>query len=145
MRIDEKHEDSVGLSSVEVVRAVLGVTTGYVIFAAAVLLFFALTGRDSGRHDNGVLWLVAIGVSALFAAFAGYLCVAVAGRAALIPAATLAALLGISVAITIGARFNAGSARSQRTMVSMFAAAALLGGAVRRRQSRGFQVHHDRP
>lgn len=145
MPVAEESHRSVSLSGVEVVRAVLGVAVGYVIFACAILLFFALTGRDSGGHDDGMLWLLATGVGALFAAFAGYLCVAVAGRAALIPAVALTALLGISATIAISARWGGGSAWSLRTILPLFAAAALLGGAARRRQSRAFQVHRDRP
>lgn len=145
MRIIEESHRSISLSTVEIVRAVLGAAVGYVVLACATLLFFTLIGRVSPGHDNGMRWLLAAGISALFAAFAGYLCVAVAGRVALLPMIALVALLGISGAIAMEARLGAEFAWPQRAMFLLFAAAAFLGGAVRRHQTRDFQTHHDRP
>jgi hypothetical protein len=139
------HSDH-GLSAVELTRAVLAVAVGYVIFAGASLLFFALSGRDPHSLHELSFIVMAAAVGVLYSALAGYVCVAIAGRAA------RGAMIALAVTITLGAvmllfvRPGEGAVWSQWVTILLFAPAAFLGGVARWRQSRTFpDVDHDRP
>jgi hypothetical protein len=124
-----------GLSVVEVVRAVLGVVVGYVIFAGANILFFAVSGRG----------LAAV-IGVLYSALAGYTCVAVAGRAARGSMIALAVAIALGTAILLLVRPGEGAIWSELAAICVFTPAALLGGTARARQMRSVAPgDHDRP
>jgi sorbitol-specific phosphotransferase system component IIBC len=111
-------------------RAILAVLVGYVIYSSGIIAFFALSGREKhGHHALSFLVLSAV-VGLLYAAFAGYLCVAMIGRGALGPALALAVLIAFDAVVSFEYVPHGGSAWHQILAMVLFAPAAIAGGAL---------------
>jgi NAD/NADP transhydrogenase beta subunit len=113
-------------------RTFLAVVVGYVVFSSGIVAFYALSGRDRHGHHPLSFLLFSATVGVIYSALAGYLCVAMIGRAALAPAIALAAAIALEAAVSLEFVPHGGSAWSQIHMLVLFAPAALAGGALRR-------------
>lgn len=124
------------------VRAILAVVVGYSVFSGGLVGFFALSARGShGHHPLSFLVPSAV-VGLAYSMLAGYLCVAMIGRAALGPAIALAGLIALDALVPFEFLPHAGSAWPQIVTALIFAPAVVAGGALRRRGEPGAQAPH---
>jgi hypothetical protein len=134
------------LSAVDITRAILGIAVGYVIFAGASVLFFVLSGRDPHAPHETSFLLLAAAVGALYSALAGYVCVAVAGRAARPSMIALAVTIALGAAVLLFVRRGQGPVWWELAAIGVLAPAAFIGGLARCRQASVWpRLDHDRP
>ena len=123
------------------VRSVIGVIVGYVLFAATAVALFASTGRDA--HAAAPLWFMAFSTlyGMAFAAAGGYLTALIARRAEVTHGIVLAVLIAAGAVISVFTRAAGATVWSQLAALFLMAPCAVLGGELRRRQrSRGGQI-----
>ena len=119
-----------------VLRIVIGVVAGYLLFAVVSVMLFTVTGRDPHAPAGlafGAL-SVAVGMAAAFAG--GLVATLVARRRDMQAAVALAVLLGFVALISLGfglARHE--SVWTQTAAVLLMAPSALAGGLWRARNS----------
>jgi len=119
------------------VRAILAVVVGFSVFSGGLVGFFALAGRDPHGHHPVPFLLLSVAVGILYSVLAGYLCVAMIGRAPLGPAIVLAALIVVDALVSLEFLPHGSSALPQIATILIFAPGVVVGGALRRRGGPG--------
>ncbi len=117
------------------IRSILAVIIGYLVFAVSAVLLFSLSGRDS--HDVVPMWflLISIVYGAFFAALGGYLAATIARRNKFRYAAILSIVIGTGALISLLSRPGKGAIWSQLSALLVMAPAAMIGGYLRDRKS----------
>lgn len=117
-----------------VVRSVVAVLLGYMVFAVSALALFRLSGRDPhAAHDVPfMLWSVLYGV--LFAALGGFLAAWVAESWEIEHALGVSCLIAVSGAISLLTQSADSAMWTQLAALLIMAPAALAGGYLRSRQ-----------
>ena len=116
-------------------RSILAVVIGYLIFAVSAVLLFSLSGQDS--HDVVPMWflLISIAYGASFAALGGYLAATIARHNKFRHAAILSIVIGTGALISLLSRPGKGAIWSQLSALLVMAPAAMIGGYLRNRKS----------
>jgi hypothetical protein len=111
-----------------VLRTIVAVAAGYLVFAASAALLFAVTGRDPHQWP-GFGFLAG---SAIYVAVCSIAAGAVAARVSRCtsrsPAAILAIILAVIATASMMAQWRTGSVWSEMTVVFIAAPAIALGG-----------------
>lgn len=112
-------------------RSILGVVIGYLIFAASAFAFFQLTGiPPHGRASFGIMLASAlVGVAAAWVG--GYLAASIAGRYPVLHARIVAAIVALGAAISLAMTIGHGAIWSQVAALALMAPAAEWGGRIR--------------
>jgi len=143
--INDEDEDE-GLSAVEITRAILGVAVGYILFASAGVLLFAVSLPHALEPHHLLFVAAAVAAGVAYSSLAGYVGVAMAGRAARESMIAFAVAIALGSVVLFALRPAGLAPWSQATVVLLFGPAALIGALSRCRQARDFlNVHHDRP
>jgi hypothetical protein len=116
-----------------VLRSILGVVIGYVVFAASGFALFQITGQPphGAASVPFMVGFVAYGVA--FALLGGYLSARIAGRRPVAHAAAMAVVLLLGATVSLMATIGKGAIWTQICALAFMAPAALAGGWLRQR------------
>ncbi|HXY34336.1 MAG TPA: hypothetical protein VEI07_08920 [Planctomycetaceae bacterium] len=113
------------------VRSILGVVIGYVVFAASGFALFHITGQPP-HGEASVRFMVGATVYGIaFALFGGYLSGWIAGRRPLAHGTAMAVVLAVGAAASLAATIGKGFIWSQVAALAVMAPAAVAGGWLR--------------
>jgi hypothetical protein len=120
---------------VQIIRSILAVVVGYLVFGASAGALFALSGRDP--HAPAALDFMVLSTvhGMFFAALGGFVAALVAGRSPKLHAGVLGGLIASGALLSIISASSTGSVWSQLTAAIFMAPCALLGGWLRTRSS----------
>ena len=118
---------------VPVLRTVLGVVIGYLVFAASGFALFHITGQPPHGEASIQFMIGATFYGVAFAAFGGYVSAWIAGRAPLAHAGAMAMVLAIGATVSLIATIGKGAIWSQICAIALMAPAAVAGGWLRQR------------
>jgi hypothetical protein len=116
-----------------VLRSILGVVTGYMVFAVSGFALFHITGQPPHGEASPLFMIGATVYGVAFALFGGYLSGWIAGRRPLIHAVAMAVILALGAAVSLAATIGKGAIWSQVCAVALMAPAAAAGGWLRQR------------
>jgi uncharacterized membrane protein YedE/YeeE len=116
------------------VRSVIAVILGYVIFAASALLLFRVTGRHP--HEPAETWfmIVTIIYGLLFATLAGFVAAFLGKKFEMEHALAVASLIAAVGAASLLADVKTSAIWTQLAVILIIAPSAMLGGYLRQRQ-----------
>lgn len=114
------------------IRSILGIITGYFIFAVSAVLLFA--GSGINPHGEVSLWfmLLAIVYGMLFAALGGYAAALIAKRKAILHAVILTLVIISGAIASLASSYGKEAVWSQLAAIFLMAPSALLGGYIRK-------------
>jgi hypothetical protein len=110
-------------------RSVLGVITGYLIFAVCSFALFRLSRHDPYAAASAGFKALAIVLGILFAALGGFVASAIARRNAIAHGAAVAFLIALVAGISLRALPPKGEGWTQFAAIMAMAPAAVLGSA----------------
>jgi hypothetical protein len=114
-------------------KSILGVVVGYVIFAASGVALFQLSGQDP-HGDASVPFMVgAIAYGATFALLGGYVSGWIASRRPFAHGLVVAGILALGAGVSLAAMLGKGYIWSQVAALTVMAPAAAFGGWLRGR------------
>ena len=118
--------------SPQVLRSIVAVVAGYLVFGASAAVLFPLTGRDphAPAPPAFLIWTTIYGM--VFAAAGGYAAAAIAPRKPRVHAAIVGALIAVGAVVSIVAA-PSDAQWSQLTALFLMAPAAAGGGMLWRR------------
>jgi hypothetical protein len=116
-------------------RSVLAVLAGYVVFGVSSAILFAASGQDPHLMPGPAFLAAAIAYGAGFSALAGYLAARLAPGRALMHAAALSAIIAVIAAGSMVVQWRAGSIWSELVVLFLLAPAALGGGYLAARRA----------
>ena len=116
------------------VRSILAVVTGYLIFALSSFVFFQVSGQAPHQAASMRVMVGSIAFGMAFALLAGYVAAWIAGRRPLVHGIAVAVLLALGAAISLLSTFGSGAVWSQTAALVLMAPCAVLGGWLRMRQ-----------
>lgn len=119
-----------------IVRSILAVLAGYLVFAVSAFLIFSLSKQPP--HQAAPLGFM-IGTTVagmLFAGLGGYLAGLLAGRKPLAHAIAMAVILALGASASLAATIGKGAIWTQVGALAFMAPSAIVGGWVRQRQGR---------
>ena len=117
-------------------RSVLAVVTGYLLFAASALAFFRLTGHDPHAPASAWFMITSVLYGVLFSVLGGYVAALIAGKFEMEHAFAVATLVAAIGAASYIAEAPGESKWTQLSAILIVAPAATLGGYLRRWQIR---------
>jgi hypothetical protein len=116
-------------------RSILGVVTGYLIFAASGVALFQLSGQPP-HGEASVPFMIGASVYGVgFALFGGYVSAWIAGRRPVAHAAAMAILLALGASASMLMTIGKGAIWSQLSALALMAPAAVAGGWLRQRMA----------
>ena len=117
------------------IRSVIAIIAGYLVFAVSAVLLFSISGRDP--HDAVPAWFLVTTIlyGCAFAALGGYLAALIARRKAFRHAAILTIVIGALALVSLLSRPGKGAIWSQLSAILLMAPSAMAGGYVRNQQS----------
>ena len=124
------------------VRSVIAVIAGYLVFAVSALLLFRLSGRDPHAPAEIGFVIVTIVYGMLFATLAGFLAALLGKRFEMEHALAVASLIAALGAASLLASVKSGAIWSQLAAILIIAPCAMLGGYLRQRQLRTRPTSH---
>jgi hypothetical protein len=124
------------------VRSVLAVIAGYVVFALSAILLFRLSGRDPHAPAEIGFVLVTVVYGMLFATLAGFLAALLGRRFEMEHALAVASLIAALGAASLLASVKSGAIWTQLAAILIIAPCAMLGGYLRQRQLRTRAASH---
>ena len=118
------------------VRGILGIIVGYLIFAGSAVALFALSRQDPHISASPRFLVLSIVYGIFFALLAGYITALIANVNDLRYVLLLAAIMAAAALVSLLARPGAGAIWSQLSALLLMAPAALVGGHLRLQQLR---------
>ena len=112
-------------------KSVMGVVVGYLVFAFSAGLLFWASGRDPHQEQDTGFVVLSVVYGMVFAGAGGYLAGAIAGRKARLHGGAVALIVAVGATVSFLAQPGAGSRWSQVTALFLMAPAALAGGIAR--------------
>ena len=119
---------------IPLLRSVLAVVVGYIIFAVRGYAVFRLSGQAAHAAASMSFLLISVALGIVFAFAGGYVAGMIAGRRPLVHALTVAILIAIGAAVSLVATLSHGSVWSQVAALILIAPSAALGGRWRERR-----------
>ena len=116
------------------VRSIVAVIVGYMIFALGTFAFFRLSGQPPHAPAPVSVMLESSVCGMAFALLGGYVAGWLAGRRPFAHACAMAIVLLIGAAVSLFATLGKGAVWSQLAALILMAPCALLGGWLRARQ-----------
>jgi len=117
-------------------RGILAIIVGYVIFAGSAIALFALARQDPHTSAPPMFLVLSVLYGIFFALLAGYLTTLIAKVNDLRYVLLLAAIIAAGALFSLLARPGAGAIWSQVSTLLLMAPAALVGGHLRLQQLR---------
>lgn len=119
-------------------RMILGIATGYLLFAASAVALFQLSGVDPHAPSSTGFRVLAVLYGAAFSVASGYLATAIARREQLRFAMVVASMVALAGIISLLARPGDGPMWTQVASIVLFAPLVVAGGHLRiqRRRAR---------
>jgi ABC-type Mn2+/Zn2+ transport system permease subunit len=115
-------------------RSIVGVVIGYVVFAASGFALFHLTGQPPHGEASVPFMIGATVYGVAFACFGGYLSAWIAGRRPVVHSTAMAVLLATGATVSLVATIiGKGAIWSQVCALALMAPAAVAGGWLRQR------------
>jgi len=116
---------------VQVLRSVIAVIIGYVIFAALAFAIFRVTGQ--APHAEAPLPFMALSTISgmLFALIGGYVAALLAGRYPFAHGVAMAVLLAVGATVSLVSTIGHGAIWSQVAALGLMAPSAVVGGWIR--------------
>jgi hypothetical protein len=118
------------------VRSVLAVIVGYVLFAVSGVVLFQLTGQPPHGEASIAFMITATLYGMVFALLGGYAGGYIAGRKPLVHGAAVAAILALGAGVSLIATIGRGAIWSQVCALLLMAPSAVLGGWLRARSAK---------
>lgn len=118
------------------VRSVIAVIAGYVVFAVSAILLFRLSGHDPHAPAEIGFVLITVIYGMLFATLAGFLAALLGRRFEMEHALAVASLIAALGAASLLASVKSGAIWTQLAAILIIAPCAMLGGYLRQRQLR---------
>jgi len=118
---------------VALLRSVIAVLVGYIVFAASAYAVFRLSGQAAHAEASAPFMLVSIASGIVFALAGGYVAAWIAGRHPRVHGMAVAALLALGAAVSLVSTLGRGSIWSQVAALTLMAPSAALGGWLRAR------------
>ncbi|HET6324766.1 MAG TPA: hypothetical protein VFG04_08705 [Planctomycetaceae bacterium] len=118
-------------------RSIVGVVTGYVVFAASGFAWFQIAGQPPHAEASVPFMVGFVAYGVAFALFGGYLSAWIAGRRPVTHAAAMAAILALGAIASLMATFGKGAIWTQICALALMTPAAVAGGWLRQRVARG--------
>ncbi len=115
------------------VRSILAVVSGYLVFAVPVVALFQATGQPPHAQASVPFMVGATVCGVAFALLGGYLSGCIAGRRPLAHGAAMATILALGAAGSLLATVGKGFIWSQVAALAFMAPAAVAGGWLRQR------------
>lgn len=116
-----------------ILRSLVGVVVGYLLFAVSTFSIFRIAGRDPHQNQDFVFVAVSVTLGMAFAFAGGYVAAVIAGRKARLHGGAVAAVLALGAVAPIMSQRGAGSIWSQAAAIALMAPSAFRGGLVRGR------------
>jgi hypothetical protein len=117
-------------------RGILAIIVGYLIFAGSAVALFALSRHDPHTSAPPKFLVLSILYGMFFALLAGYLTALIGNVNDLRYVLLLAAIIAVGALVSLLARPGAGAIWSQVSALLFMAPAALVGGHLRLQQLR---------
>jgi len=120
-----------------ILRSILAVVIGYMVFAVSAFAFFQLSGRPPHQEAPFSFVVVSVVYGMAFAALGGYLAAWLSGRRPLAHAVAVAAVLALGATASLLGTLGKGAVWSQVAALVFMAPCAVLGGWLRARRTAG--------
>jgi len=117
-------------------RGVLGVVSGYLIFAVSAVLYFRLADVDPHSPAALAFEMLTIAYGLAFALLGGFVAGKIVRRSDLRSGILLALLIALGATVSIIARPGAGALWTQTAAILLFAPASVAGDWIRIRRRR---------
>jgi hypothetical protein len=118
---------------IAILRSIVAVVVGYVVFAVSAFAVFRLSGRAAHASAPIPFMLLTIASGVAFAALGGYVTGWLAGRRPLAHAVAMATLLAAGAVASLVSTLGHGAIWSQVAALTLMAPSAVLGGWLRAR------------
>ncbi len=115
------------------VRRIIGVLVGYIVFAASAVLLFRLAGRNPHAQQDVGFMVAAIVYGVFFGALGGYLSAVIGGGRPRTQGIWVGVIIALGATVSLLAGPKAGSAWSRVAALFLMAPAAVVGGMIRGR------------
>jgi hypothetical protein len=115
------------------IRSIVAVLLGYIVFAASAFAVFRLSGQAPHAEASVPFMLVTIASGVVFAFIGGYIAGWIAGRRPLAHGVGMAALLALGAAVSLASTLGHGAVWTQVAALTLMAPSAVLGGWFRAR------------
>jgi O-antigen/teichoic acid export membrane protein len=132
----ENDEEEIRALVLTLLRSVVVVLVGYIIFAASAFAVFFFSGQRAHAEATVPFMLVSVGSGIVFAVIGGYVAAWLAGRNPLAHGVAVAGLLAVGAAVSLASTLGHGAIWSQVAALVLMAPAAALGGWLRARRVR---------
>ena len=117
-------------------RSVVAVVTGYLLFGLSAFAFFSLSGHDPHAPASAPFMVISVVYGLVFSVAGGYVAALIAGRLEIEHAFAVATLVAAIGAASYIAEAPGESKWTQLSAILIIAPVAILGGYLRRRQIR---------
>ena len=119
------------------VRSILAVVAGYLIFALSAFAFFQVSGQPPRQAAPMPIMLGSIAFGMVFAIIGGYVAARLARRRPLAHGVAVAVVLALGATISLLSTLDRGAVWSQVAALVLMAPCAVLGSWLRSRQVAG--------
>ena len=119
------------------IRSILAVAVGYLIFALSAFAFFQLSGQAPHQVAPMPMMLASIAVGMVFALLGGYVAGWLAQRRPLAHGVAVATVLALGATGSLLGTLGKGAVWSQVAALVLMAPSAIAGGWLRKRQVTG--------
>ncbi|HVT44789.1 MAG TPA: hypothetical protein VMT00_10390 [Thermoanaerobaculia bacterium] len=116
-------------------RSVIGILAGYLVFALAAVLIFAIPALEPFAPPPWPFLIASTILGICFSSLAGYVAAAIARRRPLLHSLAITIIIGAAALGTLIAQWGKVAVWSQLATATLVAPAALLGGWIRRRRA----------
>ena len=116
------------------VRSVLAVIAGYLVFALSAFAFFQISGQDPHRAAPTIIMVGSIVFGTVFAFLGGYVAAWLARSRPLAHGAAVGGVLALGATISLFSTLDKGAIWSQVAALALMAPCAVAGGWLRSRQ-----------
>jgi MFS family permease len=118
----------------KVIRRILGVILGYLIFVVSAVLLFQLARRNPHAEQPMVFMVGSIAYGIIFAAIGGYVSAVLGRGSPRVQGGAVAIIIALGATVSMLAGPNAGSMWSRVGALFLMAPSAAVGGIFRARQ-----------
>lgn len=118
-----------------ILRSIIGVIVGYVVFAASAFAVFRVSGQAAHAEASATFMVLSIASGMLFALVGGYVAALIAGRKPFAHGIAVAAILALGAGVSLASTIGHGAIWSQLSALALMAPSAAAGGWLRSRGS----------
>lgn len=112
-------------------KSVIGVVAGYLVFAVSTFTLFRVSGKDPHKEQDPAFIILSVLSGMAFAFVGGYLSGVIAGRKPRTHGGAVALVLALGATASILGQPGGGSRWSQVAALAFMAPSAFAGGVVR--------------